>query len=42
MKSTNRTKKFSERTQLNFKATFTGSVFATPLIFNPTAADVRP
>lgn len=41
MKSTNRTKKFSERTQLNFKATFTGSVFATPIIFNPTAADVR-
>ena len=41
MKSTNRTKKFSERTQLNFKATFTGGVFATPIIFNPNAADIR-
>ena len=41
MKSTNRTKKFSERTQLNFKATFTGGVFATPIIFNPNADDLR-
>lgn len=41
MKSTNRTKKQAERTNINYRATFTGTVFATPVMFNPTADDLR-
>jgi hypothetical protein len=41
MKSTNRTKESSERANINYRATFTGAVYATPIMFNPSAADLR-
>jgi len=41
MRSTNRTKESSERAQINYKATFTGGVYATPIMFNPNADDLR-
>lgn len=41
MKSTNKTKNAAVTSQINFKALFTGEVYATPVAFNPTAADLR-
>ena len=41
MRSTNKTKERSEQAQINYRATFTGGVFTTPIMFNPTADDLR-
>lgn len=41
MKSTNKTKERAATAQINYRATFTGGVFATPIMFNPSADDLR-
>ena len=41
MKSTKKTQERSQRTEINFKAVFTGCTYTTPVMFNPTADDLR-
>lgn len=41
MKSTNKTKERTTQNSINFRALFTGEVMATPVMFNPTADDLR-
>lgn len=41
MKSTKKTQERSNRTQINFKATFSGCTYVTPRAFNPNAEQLR-
>lgn len=41
MKSTNNTVNRSEAADINYKPVFSGEVYATPVVFNPTAAQLR-
>lgn len=41
MKSTNKTASKQEKSNINFRALFTGEVYVTPVMFNPSADDLR-
>ena len=41
MKSTNKTANSAQQSNINFKALFTGETYVTPVMFNPSAEDLR-
>jgi len=41
MKSTNNTKQRSEKQDINYRAAFTGGVMTRPMMFNPSAEQIR-